>query len=168
MNISISSISIFMTLSLQHTCMRACLLQGQDIPPPPVPPELLVAGEDGEYEGAGEEGQLYVDGDDDNCGDLWAIIAHVWRLGCILLTHEGRCLLHMQLQNVRLAQAAAAAGGAGAQNSFMHLPPKTPYVQTCVSECFQLFDLRIHADLMKNVCACVRALTRYVWAAPSS
>ena len=35
-------------------------------------------------------------------------------------------------------------------------------------DCFQLFNTRIHTELMKNVCACVRALTRYLCAAPRS
>ncbi len=107
--------------------MRSSLLRGLDIPPPPLPSEFLVTGEGGGAgEGAGEGDQVCVDveGDDaaaashshmhadhtdENCGELWAIIAHVWRLGCVLLTHAGRCVLHRQLQTVRLAQATAVA-----------------------------------------------------------
>ena len=203
--------------------MRTSLLRGQDIPPPPLPSQFLVAGEGGEGgEGVRQGGQVCVDGvdaadashshmhadrTDENCRELWAIIAHVWRLGCILLTHEGRCLLHVQLQTVRLAQATAVAvanhaasaslegsavgsaaaasaadgadacashfaffGDASTLDSFaakgMRLPPLTPVVHECISDCFQLFNSRIHVELMKNVCACVRALTRYLCDAP--
>ena len=195
--------------------------------PPPLPSEFLVTGEGGGAgEGAGEGDQVCVDveGDDaaaashshmhadhtdENCGELWAIIAHVWRLGCVLLTHAGRCVLHRQLQTVRLVQATAVAdanhaasaslegsavgsaaaasaadgadtraphfaffGDASTLDSFaakgMRLPPLTPVVHECISDCFQLFNTRIHTELMKNVCACVRALTRYLCAAPRS
>lgn len=143
---------------------------------------------------------MHADRTDENCGELWAIIAHVWRLGCILLTHEGRCVLHEQMQTVRLAQATAAAvadhtasaslegiavgpnaaasaadgadtgashfaffGDASSLESFaakgMRLLPLTPVVHECISDCFQLFSARIHADLMKNVCACARTRT---------
>ena len=137
---------------------------------------------------------MHADRTDENCGELWAIITHVWRLGCILLTHAGRCVLHGQMQTVRLAQATAAAvadhtaseslvgftaaasaadgffGDAGSLDSFaakgMRLPPLTPVVHECISDCFQLFSARIHADLMKNVCACARTRTRPLCAAP--
>ena len=115
---------------------------------------------------------------DEDCSELWAIIAQVWRLGYVLLTHAGRCLLHKQLETVMLAQAAAAAslegpdvsaaaaadglGCAGASHldSFaaigMRLPPQTPFVTEGIAHCFELFSARNHADLVNNVCACVR------------
>ena len=54
-------------------------------------------------------------------------------------------------------------GDASTLDSFaakgMRLPPLTPVVHECISDCFQLFSARIHADLMKNVCACARTRT---------
>ena len=61
-------------------------------------------------------------------------------------------------------------GDASTLDSFaamgMRLPPLTPVVHECISDCFQLFSARIHADLMKNVCACARTRTRPLCAAP--
>jgi hypothetical protein len=101
----------------------------------------------------------------------------VLRLGYVLLTHAGRCLLHTQLGTVRLAQAAAAAASlegtdigpaaaaadglfcAVASHSFaalgMRLPPQTTCITEGIVHCFELFSARNHADLVNIVRACV-------------
>ena len=144
------------------------------MPQPPLPSEFLVTtdeveigggpcpcGRGGDRAAEASSSDDRADYNDEVCGELRTIIAQLWRLGYVLLTHAGRCLLHTKLKTVRLEQVAAAPGCAGASHleSFnelvMRLPPQGPIVTACICDCFELFNARKHVDLANNVFACV-------------